>query len=251
MKLSVVAILLAVALVTGCGEIEPERRTVAVPDFQGPWVAALEAADEADLDLKPLHEGGMRQPIIDQDAWEVEAQSVAPGEQVEPGTEVEVDVIRTADRERQARLESEREEREAARLEREAEREEWRAAREAEREQRDAEREDARQQEEAESEERQAEREERQAEREAEREQRDAEREDERQQREAAGRERGRFDYDALVAEQWSSVVPYIDTIATTATTVTVRLNMGNADENGIEIAPDGLTVGWRSSCAR
>lgn len=206
MKLSVVAILLAVALVTGCGEIEPERRTVAVPDFQGPWVAALEAADEADLDLKPLHEGGMRQPIIDQDAWEVEAQSVAPGEQVEPGTEVEVDVIRTADRERQARLESEREEREAARLEREAEREEWRAAREAEREQRDA------------------------------------EREDERQQREAAGRERGRFDYDALVAEQWSSVVPYIDTIATTATTVTVRLNMGNADENGIEIAPDGLT---------
>jgi multidrug efflux pump subunit AcrA (membrane-fusion protein) len=175
---------------------EPEPAImVAVPDFQGAYVAALEAAEEADLALRPVDEAGEYQAIFNRENWEIEAQSVDPGQQVESGTEIEVTVFRPLDQER---------------------------------EQQQAEREEERQQ--------------RQAEREEEGRQAQAKRDEQRQQREAEQRERDRFDYDALIEEQWSSVAQYIGSITTTATTVTVHLNMGNADEDGIVIGLDGMT---------
>jgi hypothetical protein len=130
--------LIAFTLVVGCGEPQPETAVV-LPDFRGSWVAALEAAEEADVELSPTDESRSRQPIIDRNAWEVEAQSIEPGEQVLPGTEVEVSVIRTRDREREEAAAARAEEREQWA----AEREEAAAAREEERQQRAAEREEA------------------------------------------------------------------------------------------------------------
>jgi hypothetical protein len=200
--------LIAFTLVVGCGEPQPEAAVV-LPDFRGSWVAALEAAEEAHVELNPTGENGSRQPIIDRNAWEVEAQSIEPGEQVLPGTEVEVSVIRTRDREREEAAAARAEEREQWA----AEREEAAAAREEERQQRAAEREEAA-----------------------------AAEEQEQEQGDEESRDREGFDYEALIAEQWSTVVPYIDEVRTSATTVTVRLNMGNADGDGIVVTTDGMT---------
>jgi hypothetical protein len=60
-------------------EPEPEPAMVAVPDFQGPYVAAVEAAQEAGPDLLPIDEAGERQSIFNRENWEVDAQTVAPG----------------------------------------------------------------------------------------------------------------------------------------------------------------------------
>jgi hypothetical protein len=122
---------------------EPEAAAVAVPDFRGSYVSALEAADEADLELRTVDEQGNYQAIFSRDNWEVEAQSVEPDVNVDPGTEVEVTVYRPIDRERE-------EERQQRDTEREQERQQRDTEREQERQQRDTEREQERQQREAE-----------------------------------------------------------------------------------------------------
>jgi hypothetical protein len=126
---------------------EPEPAVmVEVPDFRGAYVAALEAAEEAGLEILPVDEVGERQSIFNRENWEVETQSVEPDQQVEAGTEIEVTVYRPLDREReqrQAELEEERQQRQTER--------------EEERRQAQAQRDQARRQQETESRERSAE----------------------------------------------------------------------------------------------
>jgi hypothetical protein len=120
-------------------ETEPEPAMVAAPDFQGPYVSAVEAAEQAGLDLLPVDEAGERQSIFNRDNWEVLAQSVAPGEQVEPGTEIEVTVYRPLDQVRQQRQAEREEERRQAQGEREEERRQAQAQGDQERRQQEAE----------------------------------------------------------------------------------------------------------------